>query len=435
MDSTAIFLLTAAPYGLLMSSGIVRLISQWLEDKPSSASARQILSIIAYCLIVAAIPCELALLFGIAPIFGVIGLFLSFLIFGTMIEADVRKSRANQKANQAELLWLLATAVKASRPLADEVEAYAAGTRGWRRRRLFVLADGLRDGNTLSEIAVPQGLLPTSVTMQLHAGVETQTLPAALIDAAQRMIRELNDEQSTTPGSTALVIPTVLIPITVLIVGFVMYYIIPKFKRIFDDFGTELPGLTITLIQLSDLFVNYWYLAAAPLFYLCLFGCAVYIITIKSGWQAAYQMTVGRVFMRCHTPDILRALSQSVALGVPITRALAPISRYARPYSLRRRISRVISAIEHGTPGWRALHSAGVLTFYETAALESAERVGNLPWALESIASSLERRLSFRIRVLLEFLGPLLIVAIALVIGMIVIAIFLPLIKLLNDLS
>ena len=61
----------------------------------------------------------------------------------------------------------------------------------------------------------------------------------------------------------AMIYPCAVITVATLIVGFIMYYIIPKFKKIFDDFGTELPGMTVALIGFSDAVVNYWYLGPA----------------------------------------------------------------------------------------------------------------------------------------------------------------------------
>mgnify|MGYP003331025004 FL=1 len=61
----------------------------------------------------------------------------------------------------------------------------------------------------------------------------------------------------------AMIYPCAVITVATLIVGFIMYYIIPKFKKIFEDFGTELPDMTKILIGFSDSVVNYWYLGPA----------------------------------------------------------------------------------------------------------------------------------------------------------------------------
>src|SRR5205807_4373822 len=65
----------------------------------------------------------------------------------------------------------------------------------------------------------------------------------------------------------AMVYPCVVILVAVLILTFIMIYIIPKFKKIFLDFGMRLPWLTEQLIAISDWVATYWYVL--PLFPLC----------------------------------------------------------------------------------------------------------------------------------------------------------------------
>ena len=61
----------------------------------------------------------------------------------------------------------------------------------------------------------------------------------------------------------AMIYPCAVITVATLIVGFIMYYIIPKFKSIFLGFGTTLPDITVMLITFSDVVVNYFYLFPA----------------------------------------------------------------------------------------------------------------------------------------------------------------------------
>src|SRR5262249_38387564 len=65
----------------------------------------------------------------------------------------------------------------------------------------------------------------------------------------------------------AMVYPCVVILVAVLILTFIMIYIIPKFKKIFQDFGFTLPWMTLKLIEISDWVATYWYVL--PLFPLC----------------------------------------------------------------------------------------------------------------------------------------------------------------------
>ena len=57
----------------------------------------------------------------------------------------------------------------------------------------------------------------------------------------------------------AMVYPAVVITVAVAILTFIMVSIIPKFKKIFDEFGMKLPWATQVLIDTSEWFVDYWY--------------------------------------------------------------------------------------------------------------------------------------------------------------------------------
>src|SRR5437763_5170837 len=65
----------------------------------------------------------------------------------------------------------------------------------------------------------------------------------------------------------AMVYPTVVITVAVLILCFIMLYIIPKFEKIFKDFNMKLPWITEQLMATSRWFATYWYIL--PLFPLC----------------------------------------------------------------------------------------------------------------------------------------------------------------------
>ena len=95
----------------------------------------------------------------------------------------------------------------------------------------------------------------------------------------------------------------------------------------------------------------------------------------------------------------------------------------------------VYQLMQAGEDPWQAMRSQRLLTQHEMAALRSAQQVGNLPWALDQLAESLERRISFRWKSWMELLQPVIVIVLGFSVGFICIALFLPLVKLLNDLS
>ena len=153
----------------------------------------------------------------------------------------------------------------------------------------------------MTELAVPQGLLPRSAAMLISAGIESSTLEDSLRKSALRATLELSEDDESAIASGGLIYCAMIVPITFLIVGFVMYYIIPKFKKIFDDFGTELPQPTILLIKISDTVINFWLVLGLPLFYVPLIMFIFVTMAEYYGWRVLLQSILGRWFIRWHS--------------------------------------------------------------------------------------------------------------------------------------
>ncbi len=429
-----VILLSCGPFALLAAAVVLRIAAVSQPEAAAVASRRDLLIWVSYFLLAISVFGMLFLVFAVGAA-GVIGFILTILLVVSMTEAEIRVAGVRNRARQSEFLWVLAIAMKSGRPLSEEIEAYARGTGGRRHRQLMAMAERLSDGDPLTEIVVPQGLIPPSALMQIHAGITSQSLQNSLNETANRVTQELvEDQESGCPGA-GLFYPAALIPIAFFIVAFLMYYIVPKFKKIFDDFGTQLPGVTTALIVVSDTVANSWILLGLPLFYVPL-GVFLFVTTAEYyGWRTILQTILGRWFVRWHSPDVLRALSQGIAHGIPIDQALMSIVKHAGPLKLRERLAMAVDAMEAGAPSWQSLQQAGILNAYETIALEAAEKSSNLPWAMRTLATTIESRWMFRLRAIFEFIQPAILVAVAIVVAFIAIAIFMPLIKLLNDLS
>ena len=434
MDPSITFVLSCGPFATLIIACLLRAISAAQPEVTATGDRRRILNFISYILTVIAIFGMVFLTFTSGAV-GFVGLLLAIFLAFLMADAEIRIAGARDRARQVEFVWLLALAVKSGRPLSEEIEAYAQGTWGRRHRLLVDMAERLRNGVPLTELAVPQGLLPRSAAMQIHAGVVSSSLPSTLRKTALRVTRDLiyDDESANSGGS--LIYPAAMIPIACLIVGFLMYYIIPKFKKIFDDFGTELPQPTILLIQLSDSVVNFWYVFGLPLFYIPIVIFIFVSMAQYYGWRVMLQSVFGGWFIRWYTPDVMRAVAQSVEQKIPLDQALNSIAKHPGPIRLRDRLAWAVESLQAGSPNWQTLQAAGLLKHSETLVLETAEQTGNLPWALETLATNLERRSAFRVSAFMEFVRPILLIGMSVIVGFVAIAMFLPLIKLLNDLS
>lgn len=433
MTNAIYFLAVIVPMGIYLLAMILRFAADAQAETPWSQPKRTLLFALSYLLIGVGFVSVLFTFF----ITGILGggmLFVLFLGAAQMLDVELKIGGKRRLAQQAETLWLLATTVRRGGSLADDLEALAHGAWGLRHRRLMEMATRIRQGTPLSEIIVPQGLLSRSATLEIQGGLQSGHLYEALRSAARRQTREMVEDTLSANAQATLMYPTVILTTCTLVVGFVMYYIIPKFKKIFDDFGTELPEMTIMLINASDAFVNYWYLLT-PVLYVPLSLAIAIGFAEFHGWRVVSRVTLGYWFSRPHAADLLRYLSQAVAAGRTLPQALDGLKSGNVPWLLQCRANDMRSAIMRGEPAWQQLERQRFLSASEVVLVESAEDVRNLSWTLNAIADAIERRWRYRVSALMKLMGPAIVVILGIGVGFIAVALFLPLVKLVNDLS
>lgn len=236
----------------------------------------------------------------------------------------------------------------------------------------------------------------------------------------------------------AMIYPVAVITVATLIVGFIMYYIIPKFKKIFEDFGTELPSMTVILINTSDAVVNYWYLGPAIPFGLWL---SVKIIRKnKTGayicdWIALRIPLLGIIIRKAIVARTTRTLGTLVASGVPILEALAITRDTAGNAIFYKAFEHISAAIREGESMAIPLKETRTVDDIVVNMVDVGEETGALDTMLYKVADVYDEEVSVLVEGLVNLLEPLMVVILGLIVGFIVIALFMPLIKLLNDLS
>ncbi len=236
----------------------------------------------------------------------------------------------------------------------------------------------------------------------------------------------------------AMIYPCAVITVATLIVGFIMYYIIPKFKKIFDDFGTELPGMTVLLINISDSVVNYWYLGPAMPFALWLM-----IKIIKKNKTGAYVCDwislriplLGMIFKKSIVARTCRTLGTLIASGVPILEALSITRDTAGNTVFYKAYEHIIAAIREGETMAVPLRETRTVDEMVVNMVDVGEETGALDNMLYKVADVYDEEVGVLVEGLVNLLEPLMVVCLGLIVGFIVIALFMPLIKLLNDLS
>ncbi|MEQ9409682.1 MAG: type II secretion system F family protein [Fuerstiella sp.] len=337
---------------------------------------------------------------------------------------------------QSSLLMVLATGLGDNVTLLNGLRSLAAESGSPWSDRVNQLRLLLEQGQTLSEALITsQGLLPEQTLIAIRVGEETGTLKQVLAEEAHRL---MNRPVAASPVQASL--PTTigwLLAVGVImkaVVAFIMFHIIPKFKKIFNDFGVDLPDMTNSLIGCSDWLLRYWYLVIFP-------ALTLVVLLVWKMIQGQLEfLSTGRIWLteyipRYWSPLILRLLGITITAGATLTSGIHAILKELQPGRAAKKLSAVRLQTDAGEDCWQALQQNGFLTRREVAFLESAARTSHLDWGLLHLSRTLERRRSRWSQRIAATIQPLTVLLMGLLVGFVCIALFLPLVKLLNDLS
>jgi type IV pilus assembly protein PilC len=236
----------------------------------------------------------------------------------------------------------------------------------------------------------------------------------------------------------AMVYPIVVILVATCIVGFILYFIIPKFKTIFLDFGVDLPDITVWLLTASDFIINkFWVVIVTPI---------VIWLTIKLLYRnrtGAYILdrlwlmipVMGTIIEKSTVARTMRTLGTLVQSGVPILDALNIVKDTAENAVFERAFARIYDSIREGETIAQPLRESRIVDDIVVNMIDVGEETGDLDTMLNKIADNYEEEVEVLVESLVSLLEPLMIVMLGGIIGFIVIALFMPLIQLISKLS
>jgi type IV pilus assembly protein PilC len=304
------------------------------------------------------------------------------------------------------------------------------------KNALIDVVDDVESGSTLSEAFAKHpkcfDRLYVNMVKAGEAGGALEVILQRLADfkeKAQSLKRKIQG---------AMVYPVVVILVAVLILAFIMVYIIPKFDKIFRDFGMKLPWMTEILITISRWFGQYWYVL--PLFPLSVWLILKLIRLNKSGAYALDRLylwvpVVGGLIEKTIVARTTRTLGTLVASGVPILEALSIVRETTVNAVFERMYQRVYESIREGDTIAQPLKESKLVDDMVVNMIDVGEETGDLDTMLYKVADVYDEEVDVMVESLISLLEPLMIVVLGGIIGFIVIALFLPLIKLLEGLS
>ncbi|HWA10805.1 MAG TPA: type II secretion system F family protein [Opitutaceae bacterium] len=333
----------------------------------------------------------------------------------------------------------LATLLKAGMPLVRALEALARQRKNRAFRAVLSEAIGtIRAGGNFSDgLARHPRTFDRLYVNMLRAGEAGGALVVVLERLAAFMEKS---ERVRSRVKGAMAYPAVIVAVSIAIVSGLMTFVVPKFQGIFLGLfkGQPLPPLTQAVLAASNMVREHLVLVTALLAASGLL--AAWIQRTPPGRRLIDQALIrtpllGDLFLKAAVARFARTFGTLLASGVPMLRALALTRETAGNTRVAAAIARVHDRVKEGDSVARPLRAAGIFPEMVAGMVEVGEETGALPEMLARVAEACEEDVDNAVASLTSLIEPAMIVAMALVVGTIVIALFLPIIRIVQLLS
>ncbi|MBR7104911.1 MAG: type II secretion system F family protein [Lentisphaeria bacterium] len=240
---------------------------------------------------------------------------------------------------------------------------------------------------------------------------------------------------------SAMIYPIVVLSISLLAVVGLMIFIVPNFEKIFKDLlgpNEPLPGVTLLILGISNTLISRWYYYVGGIVGVVAFFKIIVKIPLGKfamDWVKYNIPIFGPIVSKTAVSRFSRTLGTLMSSGVPVLQALSIVKETSGNDVVANAIQKVHDAVKEGEGIAKPLGETHVFEDMVISMVEVGEETGKLSEMLNKIADTYEDEVDNAVSALTSLIEPLMIVALAGIVGSIVIALFMPLTKIIEKLS
>ena len=332
----------------------------------------------------------------------------------------------------------LATLVDAGLPLLRGLRVLEKQERNVALKRILgELAQSIEGGSTFSEALAQHPKVFNKLFVNMVKAGEL----GGVLEVVLKRLAEFSEKAQKIKGKVkaALFYPVAVMIVAVGILILLMVFVVPKFKEVFGGMGMKLPWFTSFVLAVSDIIKNN-ILDDDGLLGGGQWSCFLLFIKTKFGrhvWDKfkLKMPAIGPVITKVAISRFTRTLGTLVSSGVPILQALTIVKETAGNVVLSNAVSKVHESVKEGETITAPLESSGVFPPMVVSMVDVGEQTGALPEMLMRIADDYDEQVDNAVAAMTSLLEPIMIIFLAVIVGSIVIAMFLPLIAMITNMS
>jgi type IV pilus assembly protein PilC len=284
----------------------------------------------------------------------------------------------------------------------------------------------------------PKTFSPLFISM-VRAGEIGGVLEDSLVRIADQMEKE---DALRRQVRSAMVYPAVVVTVALIVMIVLVVYIVPVFAGVLQQFatnasGAQLPEMTQVTVDVSHAVTGYWYIFIG--------GAAGIAFSFRywkrsengrAQWDALrlnIPFKIGDIVQKIAIARWARTFSALTSAGVPLLEALDITGQSAGNEVVAKAMEAVIDSVKRGGTISEPLKASPVFPMMVSQMVSVGESTGELDWMLAKLADFYEERVAASVKALTSIIEPVMIVFIGGMVGFIVIAMYLPLFKVYNE--
>ena len=298
------------------------------------------------------------------------------------------------------------------------------------------LATSIEGGSTFSEALAQHPKVFNKLFVNMVKAGEL----GGVLEVVLKRLAEFSEKAQKIKGKVkaAMFYPVAVLIVAVGILILLMTFVIPRFKDVFAGMNIQMPEFTLIVLAISDairlhivttLIVMVGVVIALWLFIKTKFGRYV--------WDK-FQLkmpALGPVISKVAISRFTRTLGTLVSSGVPILQALTIVRETAGNVIIANAVNKVHESVKEGETITAPLEGSGVFPPMVVSMVDVGEQTGALPEMLLRIADDYDEQVDNAVAAMTSLLEPIMIIFLAVMVGSIVIAMFLPLISMISQMS
>ena len=304
------------------------------------------------------------------------------------------------------------------------------------REALKSVKDNVEKGDTLSVAMKKQdGLFPPILLNMVAAGESSGSLEVSL----ERMsVHFEKDARIKGMVKKAFMYPIVLIFVMIAVVVVMLTFVIPQFKTMFDDLGSDLPGFTKAALALSESLQQTWYI--------WLIGIAIVILAYKlyvrtpngSRVVAALKMKIpvfGSLSVKTACARFSRTLETLMASGMPLIDSINICAKVLDNVLYKDALVETAKQVERGVSLTTPLEKSGLFPNMVIHMISIGEETGSMEDMLSNVADYYDEEVEMTTQQATALMEPIIIIMMALVVCALIAVIYGPMVQLYSDLG